>query len=172
MRLYKVIINALKLVFINMYKIFLNFWLKIALLAGAVAVIIILAFSYNSANPASAKIGGDMIYPEFTRSDTTFFNGLTPESAEPKPNDSMRFMLELLAEGTQAYDTTYSVTTQFQDINGNGLPDFLYFKQHSGGGNTYRYYAVFINNGGTFEQTYVCHHSTFHKKYYGDCAQQ
>lgn len=75
-----------------------------------------------------------------------------------------------------------SATNNFQDINGDNLPDYVYaFNTIDGGSNLVQTYmgCVYLNNGAGWDKAYQCYAVTHantgtgeitEAQYYGDCA--
>ena len=75
-----------------------------------------------------------------------------------------------------------SATNNFQDVNGDNLPDYVYaFNTIDGGSNLVQTYmgCVYLNNGAGWDKTYQCYAVTQTNsstgeitvaEYYGDCA--
>lgn len=76
-------------------------------------------------------------------------------------NDTLHKMLNKLSYYNPPYTTYHYVTPNkysFQDINGDGLSDFLYYELYFDGFTSgHQFYAVFLNSGDlNFELVYKC----------------
>jgi hypothetical protein len=77
----------------------------------------------------------------------------------------------LATSKTNVDDTDGGISSQFIDLNGDGLADFIHLMAPSTTGNGYPSTAVMKNNGNnTFDLVYKCYVDVG-PVYRGDCAQ-
>lgn len=112
-------------------------------------------------------------------------NQFPPESL-PHPNCQMQLIHGYPVSDVYNPDTPYNLSffqngqTGFQEINGDGLPDFVYVSTNYGGTNPESNYTgcVYLNNGSGWTKAHICSARTVtdsegniqSREYRGDCA--
>lgn len=110
-----------------------------------------------------------------------------PASSLPHPNCVMALELGYPVSETYNPNTPYNMSffignqSGFQDINGDGLADYIYVNTNYGGSNPQSIYmgCVYLNTGSGWERAHVCKADTIisgssgqitQRIYKGDCA--
>lgn len=109
--------------------------------------------------PLGLTTAGDPMDPSY------FFNITNwPTSTTPKQNDYMKHVLSFVDAGSGSA----ILGSQFVDINGDGLLDYLFSQWPN---NSTILGVIFLNNGSNnFTVGYKC--AYYAPNWYGDCAQQ
>jgi len=115
-------------------------------------------FAINVANAAST--GSGILNPTCVDNFTSWPNSTTFKANVP-------WSTAMVGEYVQ--NSTY--TNNFEhDINGDGLPDFMYVFHQSGATYTTMTDCVYLSNGAGWTKAYQCVATTT-PRFYGDCAQ-
>ena len=98
-----------------------------------------------------------------------------PSSNTPKPNDSLRSILEMLATSKTNVEDGQGISSQFVDLNGDGLVDFIHMTVGPDDKYQNPIMGVMKNNGNySFGLIYQCAVSRQGSppvyRYWGDCA--
>lgn len=97
-----------------------------------------------------------------------------PSSRRLKDNDSLRWIIEMMVVSKTDIAEEFLTASQFVDLNGDGLNDYLYFyyRPNMSGIGERGYIALQNNGDNNFNIIYKCfwHKDNGNNTVYGDCA--